>query len=457
MQLYNTLSADERAQLINDAGKQRLTLSFYAYAKIKNPKEFRDALFLAWNPLEVLGRIYVATEGINAQLSLPADYFYDFKNTIEQYNFMKDIRLNIAVEHDDHSFLKLTIKVRDKIVADGLVDETLDVTNIGTHLNARDFNLLLDNPNTIVVDMRNHYESEIGHFVGAITPDVETFRESLPIIEQQLSHFKEDKNLLMYCTGGIRCEKASAFLKHKGFKNVYQLEGGIIEYTRQIKAEGLESKFIGKNFVFDHRLGERITNDILSQCHQCGAPCDNHTNCVNDGCHILFIQCDNCKIELENCCSTKCKEITHLPLEEQVKLRSGKKNGNMIFKKGKSVNLKYKDSGEISNEIKTTSKVILDEKKLNIRQTIKIKKQLIGKAQHYFVKSKIAQFLIENQRLEVGDKVLISGVTTGNQELILEKMFVNGSENSVATLGDKVSFEIPFRVRLSDKLFKLGV
>ena len=457
MQLYNTLSADERAQLINDAGKQRLTLSFYAYAKIKNPKEFRDALFLAWNPLEVLGRIYVATEGINAQLSLPADYFYDFKNTIEQYNFMKDIRLNIAVEHDDHSFLKLTIKVRDKIVADGLVDETLDVTNIGTHLNARDFNLLLDNPNTIVVDMRNHYESEIGHFVGAITPDVETFRESLPIIEQQLSHFKEDKNLLMYCTGGIRCEKASAFLKHKGFKNVYQLEGGIIEYTRQIKAEGLESKFIGKNFVFDHRLGERITNDILSQCHQCGAPCDNHTNCVNDGCHILFIQCDNCKIELENCCSTKCKEITHLPLEEQVKLRSGKKNGNMIFKKGKSVNLKYKDSGEISNEIRTTSRVILDEKKLNIRQTIKVKKQLIGKAQHYFVRSKIAQFLIENQRLEVGDKVLISGVTTGNQELILEKMFVNGSENSVATLGDKVSFEIPFRVRLSDKLFKLGV
>ena len=457
MQLYNTLSADERAQLINDAGKQRLTLSFYAYAKIKNPKEFRDALFLAWNPLEVLGRIYVATEGINAQLSLPADYFYDFKNTIEQYSFMKDIRLNIAVEHDDHSFLKLTIKVRDKIVADGLVDETLDVTNIGTHLNAKDFNSLLDNPNTIVVDMRNHYESEIGHFVGAITPDVETFRESLPIIEQQLSHFKEDKNLLMYCTGGIRCEKASAFLKHKGFKNVYQLEGGIIEYTRQIKAEGLESKFIGKNFVFDHRLGERITNDILSQCHQCGAPCDNHTNCVNDGCHILFIQCDNCKIELENCCSTKCKEITHLPLEEQVKLRSGKKNGNMIFKKGKSVNLKYKDSGEISNEIRTISKVILDEKKLNIRQTIKVKKQLIGKAQHYFVKSKIAQFLIENQRLEVGDKVLISGVTTGNQELILEKMFVNGSENSVATLGDKVSFEIPFRVRLSDKLFKLGI
>ena len=119
--------------------------------------------------------------------------------------------------------------------------------------------------------MRNHYESEIGHFTNAIKPDVDTFRESLPIIETQLSEHKQDKKLLMYCTGGIRCEKASAYFKHKGFENVYQLEGGIIEYTRQVKAEGLKSKFIGKNFVFDHRLGERITDDIVSQCHQCGA------------------------------------------------------------------------------------------------------------------------------------------------------------------------------------------
>src|SRR5690606_29500526 len=153
--------------------------------------------------------------GINAQLSLPADYFYEFKNRIEEYDFMKGIRLNIAVEHDDFSFLKLTIKVRNKIVADGLNDETFDVTNKGVHLKAKEFNEFLDDPNTVVVDMRNHYESEIGHFKGAITPDVETFRESLPIIEQQLSSYKENKNLLMYCTGGIRCEKASAYFKHK--------------------------------------------------------------------------------------------------------------------------------------------------------------------------------------------------------------------------------------------------
>jgi len=253
MQLYNQLSAEERLRLIEDAGQRRLTLSFYSYANIENPKQFRDDLFLAWNPLDVLGRIYVAHEGINAQLSVPANYFETFKTTLDAYEFMQGMRLNIAVEQDDFSFLKLTIKVRNKIVADGLKDETFDVTNKGIHLKAEEFNQLLQDPNTIVVDMRNHYESEIGHFVGAITPDVETFRESLPIIENQLKEHKEDKKLLMYCTGGIRCEKASAYFKHKGFKNVYQLEGGIIEYARQVKTQGLDNKFIGKNFVFDQR------------------------------------------------------------------------------------------------------------------------------------------------------------------------------------------------------------
>ncbi|WP_299177273.1 rhodanese-related sulfurtransferase, partial [uncultured Chryseobacterium sp.] len=288
MQLYNTLSAEERAKLIEEAGKERLTLSFYAYAHIEDPKKFRNELFIAWNALDALGRIYVAKEGINAQMSVPADQFEAFRDTLEVYDFMRGIRLNVAVEQDNFSFLKLTIKVRNKIVADGLNDETFDVTNKGIHLKAKEFNNLLEDPNTIVVDFRNHYESEVGHFEGAITPDVENFRESLPIINEQLKDFKEDKNLLMYCTGGIRCEKASAYFKHQGFKNVYQLEGGIIEYTRQIKEEGIKSKFIGKNFVFDHRLGERITDDIIAQCHQCGKPCDNHTNCANDACHLLF-------------------------------------------------------------------------------------------------------------------------------------------------------------------------
>ena len=336
------MSADEKARLIDEAGQKRLTLSFYQYHNIENPQKIRDELFLRWSQLDVLGRIYVAKEGINAQLSLPAPNFEAFKEFVYSYPFMNGIRLNIAVEHDNKSFLKLTVKVRDKVVADGLDDDTFDPTDIGVHLKAKQFNEMLNDPDTVVIDMRNHYESEIGHFVGAITPDVTTFRESLPIIDDMLEEHKEDKKLLMYCTGGIRCEKASAYFKHQGFKNVYQLEGGIIEYTRQIKAEGLESKFIGKNFVFDNRLGERITDDIIAQCHQCGKPCDDHTNCVNEGCHLLFIQCPDCASKMNGCCSVECKETTMLSEEEQKKLRKGRQNDMKIFRKGKSPALVYK-------------------------------------------------------------------------------------------------------------------
>ena len=340
MQLYNTLSAQERAALIDAAGEERLTLSFYAYAHIGNPEVLRDHLFISWNALDVLGRIYVAQEGVNAQLSVPAPKFDAFKTHLDSIDFLNGIRLNIAIEQDNKSFLKLKIKVRNKIVADGLNDNTFDVTNKGVHLNASEFNTLTNQDDTIVVDMRNHYESEIGHFEGAITPDVDTFRDSLPIIEEDLAEHKEDKNLVMYCTGGIRCEKASAYFKHKGFKNVYQLEGGIIEYARQVKNQGLENKFVGKNFVFDERRSETISEDVIARCHQCGTACDTHVNCANEACHLLFIQCPTCAEKLDNCCSDTCAEIVALPEAEQKALRKGKQNSNKIFKKGRAHHLK---------------------------------------------------------------------------------------------------------------------
>jgi UPF0176 protein len=342
MQLYNKLSAEERAQLIDEAGKDRLTLSFYQYFKIEDPQIFRDQLFLEWDALDVLGRTYVSYEGINAQISVPAEKFLELKAQLDGTSFLKDIRLNVAVEQDNKSFLKLKIKVRNKIVADGLEDDTFDVTNIGVHLKAEEFNKMLADPNTVCVDMRNHYESEIGHFEGAVTPDVDTFRDSLDLIEEDLKEHKEDKNLLMYCTGGIRCEKASAYYKHKGFKNVFQLEGGIINYVRQIEESGIENKFKGKNFVFDHRRAERISEDVVSNCHQCGAPCDTHVNCENEACHLLFIQCNTCQEKMNTCCSEECKEIASLPFEVQKELRKGKGNSNKIFKKGRSEALKFK-------------------------------------------------------------------------------------------------------------------
>ena len=344
MQLYNKLSAEERAKIIDENSQERITLSFYKYFNLGNPSLFRDHLFIAFSKLDVLGRIYVANEGINAQLSVPKENLEIFKESISEILPLNDIRLNIAIEHYSKSFLKLTIKIKEKIVADGLNEQTFDVTKIGEHLDAKRFNQMLDDKNTICIDMRNHYESEIGFFKGAIKPDVDTFRESLETIDMELEKNGKEKNYLMYCTGGIRCEKASAYLKHKGIKNVFQLEGGIIEYTRQVSENDLKNHFIGKNFVFDERRGERISDDIVSNCHQCGKPCDSHINCINESCHLLFIQCDNCKEKMNSCCSNECMEIIELSFEEQKSLRKGKHNSNKIFKKGRSAKLKFKIS-----------------------------------------------------------------------------------------------------------------
>jgi UPF0176 protein len=299
-----------------------------------------------WSKLNVVGRTYVAKEGINSQMAIPVAHFQQFRDELYEIEFLNGIRLNIAVDEAeaDFSFLKLKIKVRDKILADGLDDETFDVTNKGIHLDAEEFNKLTDQKDTILIDFRNHYESEVGHFKGSILPDVDTFRESLPFIEENYLKGNEDKNIVMYCTGGIRCEKASAWFKHKGFNNVHQLEGGIIKYANDCKEKGIENKFIGKNFVFDERRGERISDDIIAVCHQCGSPADTHTNCLNEACHLLFIQCDSCKEKLENCCSTECMEVNRLPQEVQKELRKGIDKSNMIFKKGRSEKLLFKSN-----------------------------------------------------------------------------------------------------------------
>ena len=342
MQLYNKLSAEERAKIIDENSQERITLSFYKYFNLGNPNLFRDYIYIKWSAIDVLGRIYVANEGINAQLSVPNENLERFKKSINEITPLNDVRLNIALEHYSKSFLKLTIKIKEKIVADGLDDKTFDVTRIGEHLDAQRFNQMLDNKNTVCIDMRNHYESEIGYFNGAIKPNVDTFRESLEIIDNELEKNGKEKNYLMYCTGGIRCEKASAYLIHKGIKNVFQLEGGIIEYTRQVKDKKLKNNFLGKNFVFDERRGERISDDIVSNCHQCGKPCDTHINCINESCHLLFIQCEDCREKMNSCCSTECIEINELSYDQQKALRKGRHNSNKIFKKGRSAKLKFK-------------------------------------------------------------------------------------------------------------------
>jgi len=334
--LFNTLSKEELKVRLTEEAFHRITLSFYRYVNIENPEEFRNWLFEAFKNLNILGRTYIANEGINSQICVPEYSFDSFKNLLENHPFLKGMPLKIAVEDDGKSFYKLIVRLRNKIVADGLNEETFDVTNVGNHLTAQEFNSAMDDPNTIVIDMRNHYESEIGHFENALLPDTDTFRETLPIAVDQVKEHK-DKKILLYCTGGIRCEKASAYFKHEGFKDVNQLHGGIIDYHRQIKAQGLESKFIGKNFVFDDRLGERISDDIISKCHQCGSTSDHHTNCANDDCHLLFIQCEACAEKNKGCCSQTCVDFIALPFDEQKRLRSGlpKHDAHSVYRKSR--------------------------------------------------------------------------------------------------------------------------
>ncbi len=337
MNLYNKLSNLESVELLDKSKEERLTLSFYKYFKIENLVIFRNYLYSSWSKVGVLGRIYVAREGINAQLSLPKKKLNSFVTELNKIEPLKSIRLNFAIVHNLKSFLKLKIKIRNRIVVDGILDKNFDPTNVGKHLGAPEFNKILSEKESICVDMRNHYESEIGHFTGAIIPNVDSFKDSIKFIDNKFQNENKKKKILLYCTGGIRCEKASAFLKHKGFENVYQLDGGIINYVRQAKKNNTANKFIGKIFVFDNRLSEKITNDVISNCHQCGMNSDNHVNCSNVACNILFIQCKKCNQQFSGCCSIECKKINALPLNEQKTLRKGEKVSRKILKKLKSL------------------------------------------------------------------------------------------------------------------------
>ena len=333
--LHNRVSQKELKQRMLEETEFRKTISFYHYFPISDPQQFRDELYKGLNALKVFGRIYVAKEGINAQVSVPESNYGSFKNFLYAYPALDQVRLNIAVDDDGKSFWVLKIKVRDKIVADGIEDPDFSMENKGKYVNAEDFNRLTSDPDTIVVDMRNHYEYEVGHFERAIEIPSDTFREQLPMAAEMLKDNK-DKNIIMYCTGGIRCEKASAYMLHRGFKNVFHLEGGIINYANQVKEKGLPLKFHGKNFVFDNRLGERITDEIIARCHQCGQPADTHVNCASEACHLLFIQCDECRKKYEGCCSTDCLEFIHLPEEEKKEKRKGIDKGRNVFNKSRS-------------------------------------------------------------------------------------------------------------------------
>ena len=224
--LYNKKSRELLLKELEQEPFERITCSFYRYMSIENPESLRDELYRDWNDFQIFGRIYIAAEGINAQLSCPEHHWETFKKNMDSNTAFLKMPLKIALQPGE-SFYKLTIKVKNEIVAYGLEKNEYDMQHVGRHLNATQFNQAMEDRNTVVVDMRNYYESEVGRFTNAIIPDVDTSRELLPEVKQLL-HGKEDSKVLLYCTGGIRCEKASAYLVYHGFQDVNQLGGGII-------------------------------------------------------------------------------------------------------------------------------------------------------------------------------------------------------------------------------------
>ena len=321
--LYNQKSKDLLVKKLESEDFNRTTCSFYKYVIIVDPITFRDKVYEEFDNLEILGRVYIAEEGMNAQISVPDKNWGLFLKLISSIKLLYDVDIKTAI-NDGISFYKLIVKVKKEIVAYNIPKNKFNMDVVGEHLNTKQFNEAIENTNTTVIDMRNIYESEVGQFISAEIPQVEKSKDLLPEVRRMLKG-REHHQVLLYCTGGIRCEKASSFLINEGIKNVKQLQGGIIQYAHDIKKEGLESKFVGKNFVFDARLGERVTEDIISTCHLCGERSDSHKDCKNDACHILFIQCSKCDEKLNGCCSIECKKIASLPIDEQIKYRKNQK------------------------------------------------------------------------------------------------------------------------------------
>ena len=279
-----------------------LVLLYYCYTKIENPHDFREQHHLYCVEHNLRGRIIVAEEGINGTIS-------GLKHDCEQY--MKDLladprfeKTEFKVErHDGHAFHKMNVRVKREIVNSGLphIDPT---KRTGKYLDPHEFKKLKDRDDVVIVDVRSNYEHNVGRFKNAITFDINNFRD-FPAKVKELEKFK-DKKIITYCTGGIKCEKASAWLLEKGFKNVYQLHGGIIKYGLEEDGEDFE----GKCYVFDNRVTtavNKVNPVVISKCHICGTECDRMVNCANPDCNKHIPLCEKCAGQMDGACSERCK------------------------------------------------------------------------------------------------------------------------------------------------------
>ncbi|MFN8355924.1 MAG: rhodanese-related sulfurtransferase [Spirosomataceae bacterium] len=276
-------------------------LLYYYYAPIQNPNQYREEQHQFCLAHHLLGRIIIAKEGLNGTISgLAADCEAYMKWVKSDPRFC-DIDFKVEAT-STHTFQKLHVRVKEEIVNSDLPVNPLERT--GVHLEPAEFKQMLNDPDVVLVDMRSNYEHSVGKFKGAITFDMENLRE-LPEHVDEIAHLK-NKKVITYCTGGIKCEKASAYLLKQGFENVYQLHGGIIKYGIE---EGGEN-FDGKCYVFDNRVAvdvNKVNPAVISHCYLCGTECDRMVNCANPECNNHVPICEKCGIEMEGACSVECK------------------------------------------------------------------------------------------------------------------------------------------------------
>jgi UPF0176 protein len=284
---------------------QYSVILYYNYTPIPDAEAYREKHHLFCLENNLLGRIIVAPEGLNGTVSGLKEDCDKYMNWLEHDPLFAGTNFDFKVEsHEKHAFNKLHVRVKEEIVNSDLPVNPLERT--GTHLEPADFkNMYKNDPDVVLVDMRSNYEHSVGRFKGAITFDMETLRE-LPEHMSEIEHLKK-KKIITYCTGGIKCEKASAYLLDQGFENVYQLHGGIIKYGLEEGGEDFE----GKCYVFDNRVTTEVNSvnpEVISKCHICDTNSDHMINCANPECNQHLAICPNCLKEMDGACSNECKE-----------------------------------------------------------------------------------------------------------------------------------------------------
>ncbi|MBI2572913.1 rhodanese-related sulfurtransferase [Candidatus Woesearchaeota archaeon] len=366
------------------------TISFYRYTLLQNPEELRDTLKQFCAKRNILGRILIATEGINGAVSGTKPHIEELKQ------YLQSVFPNLTFreqENDKNTYHKLVVKVRKEVCA---FDYPIDGRQSAQYVTPQELESMYQNKEDfVIIDARNDYEYEVGRFKNALKMPIKSFREFPKTINDQFSQFK-DKKVVMYCTGGIRCEKATAYMKHHGFENVYHVQGGIINYINQVQNDTpSKSHWEGGLFVFDDRLVHH-TDSAITHCTHCKKENQQYYNCHNLDCDKLFISCKDCAKTMNKTCSPACKDAPRQRKE-------------------------------------------------------KIMETEVGKIENYYAKNNVA-FVKLCANLKVGDFIHIKGKTTNTNQTIQEMQNEDGKTISQAHAGQYVTFPISEKVRLNDTI-----